>query len=128
MAKMISKEVKAMFANAETIGELRMAYLEAFMKYQTPKLLEKVNAMYIDKFDAVKELRRSRKGKIYRKPTEETVSFFLNAVNSLKGIEGLEFYKDGEWIWVKGETKKNKDALKSAGAWFSGQRKEWRFM
>lgn len=128
MAKMISKEVKAMFANAETLGELKMAYLQAMMKYQTPKLMEKVNSMYADKFDGVKELRKTMDGrKIYRKPTEESVSFFPNAVNILKGLEGLEYYKDGEWIWVKGETKKNHEALKNAGAWYSGKRKEWRF-
>ena len=88
MAKVVSKEIKEMFVNAETIGELRKAYLEATLKYNTPKILERVNKLYIDKFDAVKNVRRSSKGKIYEKPTKETCSFFLNAVNVLKGLEG----------------------------------------
>lgn len=125
MAKVVSKEIKAMFVNAETIGDLRKAYLEATLKYNTPKILEKVNAMYIDKFDAVKSMRRSTKGKVYEKPTKEICSFFLNAVNTLKGIEGIEFKMDGDWLWVSGDTKPVKDTLKSAGCFYSAKRKEW---
>ena len=125
MAKVVSKEIKGMFVNAETIGDLRKAYLEATLKYNTPKILEKVNAMYIDKFDAVKSMRRSTKGKVYEKPTEEICSFFLNAVNTLKGIEGIEFAMDGDWLWVTGDTKPVKDTLKSAGCFYSAKRKAW---
>ena len=125
MAKVVSKEIKEMFVNAETIGELRKAYLEATLKYNTPKILERVNKLYIDKFDAVKNVRRSSKGKIYEKPTKETCSFFLNAVNVLKGLEGIEPKVEGDWVFIYGDTKPVKDALKSAGCWYSAKRKAW---
>ena len=125
MAKVVSKEIKAMFVNAETIGELRKAYLEATLKYNTPKILEKCNAMYIDKFDVVKNMRRNSKGKIYEKPTDEICSFFLNAVNTLKGIEGIEPKVEGDWVFIYGDTKPVKDTLKSAGCFYSAKRKAW---
>ena len=125
MAKVVSKEIKGMFVNAETIGELRKAYLEATLKYNTPRILEKVNKMYIDKFEAVKNVRRNSKGKTYNKPTEETCSFFLNAVNVLKGLEGIEPKVEGDWVFIYGDTKPVKDALKSAGCWYSAKRKAW---
>lgn len=125
MAKMISKEVKNMFANAETLGELKNAYLKATLKYQTPKLLERVNSMYIDKFDEVKELRRTQEGKVYRKKTDETVSFFLNTVQVLKGLEGIDCEMRGEWLFVTGDTKPVKDQIKSAGCFFNPKQKCW---
>lgn len=125
MSKVVSKEIKEMFVNAETIGELREAYLKATLKYNTPRLLEKCNKMYIDKFDAVKSMRRNTKGKVYEKPTDEICSFFLNAVNVLKGLEGIEPKVEGDWVFIYGDTKPVKDTLKSAGCFYSAKRKAW---
>lgn len=125
MAKKISKEVKNMFVNAETLGDLRKAYLDATLKYQTPKLLEQVNTMYIEKFEEVKELRRTLDGKIYRKKSNETVSFFLNTVQHLKGLEGIECEIRGDWLFVTGDTKPVKDEIKSAGCFFNVKQKCW---
>lgn len=126
MAKMISKKVKAQFANAETLGDLRKAYLEAMMYYSTPSLMERVNTLYIDKFEEVKNLRRSQKGKVYKKKEwNETVSFFLNAVNTLKGIEGIDCEMRGDWLFVTGDTKPVKEGIKSAGCFFNPKQKCW---
>ena len=88
--------------------------------------------MYIEKFDAVKDLRRSLKGKVYEKETDECASVMLNAVQYLKTIEdldGLDIHFEGEWLWIsdiaEGTTKANKDTLKKAGCWFSAKRKAW---
>ena len=125
MAKVVSKEIKEMFVNAETIGELRKAYMTAVLKYNTPKILEKCNKMYMDKFDSVKSIRRNSKGEVYEKPTDEICSFFLNAVHVLKELEGIEPKVEGDWVFIYGDTKPVKDTLKSAGCFYSAKRKAW---
>jgi len=121
----ISKNVRTAFANVETIGELRGVYLEQFLKYKNSHYTNQLNALYIEKFDEVKECRRTLKGKIYRKPTEETASFFLNAVNTIKGLDGINCEMSGDWMWVTGETKKVKESLKMAGCTYSAKRQAW---
>lgn len=121
----IAKETKKNFANAQTLGELRNVYLEAMLRYKAPKSLEQLNGLYISKFDDVKNVRRNKKGEIYDKEWTETASFFLNAVQVFKELEGIEFKAEGEWIWVTGDTKPVKDALKGAGCHYSAKCKAW---
>lgn len=121
----ISKKVVESFVNAQTIGDLRKVYVKNMKKYNAPFYTNQLSALYEERFEEVKELRRSLKGKVYRKPTEETVDFFLNAVNIVKGLDGVECEVNGDWAWFTGETKKNRKALKDAGCMYSVKRQAW---
>jgi curved DNA-binding protein CbpA len=49
------------------------------------------------------------------------------ALNKIKNLVGLVIEICGAWVWVSGNTKEHKDALKAAGFMFSGPKKIWYF-
>lgn len=49
------------------------------------------------------------------------------ALNAIIGCVGLTIEICGAWIWVSGETKNNKDILKSSGFMWSNQKEMWYF-
>lgn len=50
-----------------------------------------------------------------------------NALNAIVSCMGLTIEICGAWIWVSGETKANKEALKAAGFSWSNQKEMWYF-
>jgi hypothetical protein len=125
----ISVKVRENFANAETLGELKGAYVDAMKKYSKPSMISQIDALYCKYFDEVKTVNRTKDGSLYEASTPETASYFLNAIHTLKGIEGIDFKVVGSWMWVldvvKGATKENREAIKSAGCHFAGGKKMW---
>lgn len=132
MAKAVNKKIVKAIANAQTLGELKNAYLQAMLKYVTPALLDTVDAMYVARFDEVKNLERNKDGEIYEWETSEEVSVFLNAVHHVKEIEGVVAEMRGSWFFVKdadgceGTCKENHEKLNhGAGLSYAAQKKEW---
>jgi hypothetical protein len=50
-----------------------------------------------------------------------------NALNAIINCVGITIEICGAWIWVSGETKTNKDILKSSGFIWSNQKEMWYF-
>jgi hypothetical protein len=50
-----------------------------------------------------------------------------NALNAIINCVGITIEICGAWIWVSGETKANKDVLKSSGFMWSNQKEMWYF-
>lgn len=50
-----------------------------------------------------------------------------SALKSIMGLHGLNIELCGAWLWVSGNTKDHKDKLKSAGFFWSQNKKEWYF-
>ncbi len=50
-----------------------------------------------------------------------------NALNSIITCMGINIEVCGAWIWVSGETKANKETLKSSGFMWSNQKEMWYF-
>lgn len=125
----ISKKVRESFVNAETLAELKRAYVTAMLKYRMNGKIEIIDGLYIDCFDEVKDCNKTRDGEIYVKETEETASFFLNAIHTLKGIKGIDIEMVGSWLWVvdtvEGSAKENRETLKMAGCKYAPQKKQW---
>lgn len=125
----ISVKVREAFANAETLGELKSVYLDGMKKYSKPSMIGQLDSLYEKYFDEVKTFEKTKDGKVYESSTPETVSYFLNAIHTLKGIEGIDFKMLGSWLWVvdvvKGSSKENREAIKMAGCHFAGGKKQW---
>ncbi len=50
----------------------------------------------------------------------------LDAIlNSIIDLEGVEIEICGCWIWLSGDTRQHKEALKAAGFWWANQKKQW---
>jgi hypothetical protein len=50
-----------------------------------------------------------------------------NALNAILGLSALSVEICGVWVWVTGDTRAHKDALKAAGYRWSGQKEAWYF-
>lgn len=49
------------------------------------------------------------------------------ALSAIWGLEGLNLELCGAWLWVDGETKEHKTALKEAGFKWASKKKKWFF-
>lgn len=52
---------------------------------------------------------------------------FCDALDMLKTLDGLELEIIGNWIWITGDTRPHKDALKTAGCRWAPKKKCWYF-
>lgn len=50
---------------------------------------------------------------------------FGSVLEQLRALDGLELEIIGNWIWITGETKANKEALKAIGCRFSAKKVCW---
>ena len=48
-----------------------------------------------------------------------------DALNSIYSLDGLDIEICGSWVWVTGDTKTHKEALKEAGFKWARQKKAW---
>lgn len=46
-------------------------------------------------------------------------------LSALNGLEGVIFEVIGNWVWIDGETKKHKEALKALGCKWAAKKKKW---
>lgn len=52
---------------------------------------------------------------------------FGGVLEQLRALDGLELEIIGNWIWISGETKANKEALKAMGCRYAAQKVRWYF-
>lgn len=68
-------------------------------------------------------------GKWYKSRAEEAEveAKVRAAVEKIAHLDGLDIEIIGAWVWVKGETKTHKEALRAADYWWMHKRKLWAF-
>lgn len=126
----ISKKFKEMFANAETLEELKRVYFEGVNKYVGEKTRKELVNLYEKNFDDVKTWNVNHKtGDLYEAPTDEQASEFTTAINTIMGIDGVVVERVGSWYWlvdtVEGAQKENYKTIKGVGARFAPSKKQW---
>lgn len=57
--------------------------------------------------------------------TTETPEEFIEIVEKLSRIPGIEIELCGSWLWISGETMKNREDLKACGCRWSHPKKLW---
>ena len=62
-------------------------------------------------------------GKTYA--TTENAADFIEIINVLLHLDGLSVELCGRWLWIGGNTKEHKEALKAAGCRWSSTKKLW---
>lgn len=131
MAKKLSVKVKAMFANAETLGELKGVYLDAMAKYNTKAHKDACGELYAKYFDEVKTWNKTKDGELYEKATSEKAETFVKAIEFLTSTEGIHVEMCGTWLWIsdaeghEGTTKAEKESLKGLGCRYAPNKKCW---
>lgn len=108
---------------------VKKAYRRACAKFHPDRnpageeMMKAVNAAY----EALKE----HVGSVAKSENPEYEANYdddLNdALNAIIDLEGLIIEICGAWVWVSGNTKEHKDALKAAGYWWAAKKKAWYF-
>ena len=125
--------MKKYFTNCTNLDELKKAYKKAAMENH-PDLggdtatMQAINAEYEQRFEELKRQQNTRAandptGKTYA--TSENANEFIDIINYLLRMDGLEVELCGRWLWIGGETMKHKDELKQIGCRWSSKKKLW---
>lgn len=121
------------FEQCRTLDELKKAYRAAAMQYHpdrggSTEIMQAINAEYSARFEVLKRQQNAaaaedQTGKT--QATTESAGDFIEIINHLLQLDGLEIELCGRWLWIGGETRKHKDALKACGCRWSNSKKLW---
>lgn len=118
------------FENVQTLDDLKRAYRLLAMKHHPDvggdlATMTAINNEHDELFELLKKQQnaKAQDGKTYA--TTETPEEFREIIETLLRMDGLEVELCGSWLWIGGETKKHKEALKAAGCRWSRKKGLW---
>lgn len=121
------------FANCRTLDELKKVYKHLAQKHHPDvggdtRTMQEINAEYEARFEVLKRSQNEQAaedttGKA--RATTESAGDFIAIIDHLLKLDGLEIELCGRWLWIGGETKKHKEALKACGCLWSSSKKLW---
>ena len=121
------------FVNCKNLDELKKAYKAAAMQNHPDKggdtaTMQAINAEYSARFEVLKRSQNEQAaedttGKTHA--TTESAGDFIAIIAALLKLDGLEIELCGRWLWIGGNTREHKEALKAAGCRWSSTKKLW---
>lgn len=115
------------FKDCQTIEEAKASYKELAMKFHpdrckdpnATRIMQEINNEF-ERF--IKEYKQSdRSGKT----AKENATDYINIIEALLELEGVEIELIGSWLWLHGETYQNKERIKGLGFKWSKGKKSW---
>lgn len=120
------------FGNVATLDELKKAYRIAALKNHPDRggsveAMQAINEEYTQLFAILKDAHnmRAENPDNHTRPTTEAPEEFIAIIEALLHMDGLTVELCGSWLWIGGNTRENKEALKSAGCRWSSNKKLW---
>lgn len=120
------------FGNVQNLDELKSAYRRAALANHpdrggSEEAMKAINAEYTELFEVLKDAHnmRAENPDNHTRPTTEAPEEFIEIIEKLLHMDGLDVELCGSWLWIGGNTKANKDALKAAGCRWSNNKKLW---
>lgn len=121
------------FDSCETLNDLKARYRALALKYHPDRpngdlrTMQAINAEHDEAFERLKRDNNAKaaehvEGVHY---TTEKPEEFREILDVLLGLHGLEVELCGSWLWIGGETRENKNALKAAGCRWSRKKGMW---
>lgn len=114
-----------------TIEELKSAYFSAAKENHpdhggSVEIMKKLNAEYARLHKLLKDIHTGKNGSPYEAHiSDEVPNDFLDIVSALMEIDGLDIELCGRWLWIRGNTRPNKDKLRALGCRWSSKHKAW---
>jgi curved DNA-binding protein CbpA len=118
------------FTDVTCIEDLKAQYKKLIFKYhpdhggdtaQTAEIIDEYKELY----KRFKDIHKNAQGETYKKTSTETPEEFIVLVNSLLTMQGIKIDIVGSFVWVYGDTKQHKDALKALGFRWAPKKKMW---
>lgn len=116
------------FTNCKTLDELKAAYRRLALANHPDRggdtaTMQAINAEYAEMHNRLKDAHNAAADEEHR--TTETPEEFIRIISVLMKLDGLEVELCGRWLWIGGDTRKHKDALKAAGCRWSKNKAKW---
>lgn len=120
------------FVNVKTLEELKKEYKKLAMQYHPDrqggdlKVMQEINVEYEVMFKRLKDSSQNE----YEKNSDEVASEYIEIINKIINLDGVNIEICGTWIWLSGNTKEYKDIFKELGfkwakkklMWYLGER------
>ncbi|MCI9596670.1 MAG: molecular chaperone DnaJ [Firmicutes bacterium] len=118
------------FKGIETLEDLKKQYRTLALKNHPDRggdleTMKAINAEYDAFFSKVKDTRKNKDGETYQKENPETPSEFKDIMEKLIKMEGVEIEIIGCFIWLSGNTKEHKEAIKALGFKWHRKKAMW---
>lgn len=116
------------FSSCNTLDELKAEYRKlAFANHPDrggdPATMKQINADHDIRFEQLKNAHNAAADAQHQ--TTETAEEFRAVIAALLKLTGLNIELCGRWLWISGDTKLHKEALKAAGCRWSNNKKMW---
>lgn len=116
------------FTNIRTLDELKAAYRRLALKYHpdmggSTEIMQEINNEHDELFEQLKSRHNAAADADHQ--TTETPEEFRDIIEQLLKLDGLTVELCGSWLWIGGNTREHKDALKAAGCRWSNNKKLW---
>ena len=113
-----------------TLDDLKKAYRRLAMKHHpdvggNTQDMQEINAEYDKLFAQLKTGYNAWASANNRHTTEEQPDDFKRIIEILIKLDGLDIELCGSWLWIGGNTRKHKEALKAAGCQWCSKKKLW---
>jgi curved DNA-binding protein CbpA len=125
--------MKNYFAGVTNFEELRKNYKRLALENHPDRggnleAMQEINAQYDKLFKELKDVHNQEadadtSGK--KRHMNETPEAYREAIIAVMNIEGIVIELCGSWLWLSGNTFKNKEAIKKAGFDWSKNKKMW---
>ena len=116
------------FTSCKTLDELKAEYRRLSMRHHPDRGGDTATMQAINnEHDAVFEILKAQHNADAdaEHQTTETAEEFRDIIDALMQLPGLTVELCGRWLWISGDTKTHKDALKAAGCRWSNSKKKW---
>lgn len=120
------------FRDCKTAEQGKARYRELVRKYHpdnggTGEELKEISVEFKSWFARHKDIHTNSEGKTYtsEKETTETAEDFMEIINSLSTLPGIDVEICGTWLWISGNTYPVKEQLASFGCRWSRSKKKW---
>lgn len=106
------------FVNCKTLDDLKREYRKlAFANHPDRggdlETMKAINNEYEQAQQRLKDAHNAQADEYHK--TTETAAEFIEIINILIKLDGLDIELCGSWLWIGGNTREHKDALKAAG-------------
>lgn len=120
------------FQNCHTAEDGKKLYRELARKYHPDnggdaEMFKAMMTEFSTWFERYKDVHASANAedKKQTKHSTESVHRFMDVINKIVSIPGLEIEICGTWLWLSGNTYPYRDVLKAAGFRWSKSKKRW---
>ena len=120
------------FSKCKTAEELKKAYREIVKKLHPDNggdasLFKTMQQEFTAMWDRLKNIHVNRDGEQYTKETNETAQEFMDIIEKVIHLDGVEVELCGSWIWCSGNTKEHRKELLALKFVYSSTKKAWYF-